>query len=142
MLRSRNATGFVLTLCFAFIGLLSEVSFGAPPKGKKTPINELFQLKCAANERATGCTQPFQQCALGTPPKSVVQTCLKSARAPACPNFSWEKCCATNCFLRKGGIDPDGTIRLTGMDKCMEQCGSAPASRVFWAKAVTIKKRR
>lgn len=92
----------------------------------KSPYT-LFELSCSKNQRATGCAAPFRQCDLGVD-RDIVQTCQYSAKKQRCPDFTWEKCCATNCFLRAGKT-------MKGTQACMEECGDSAGSRVYWPKA-------
>lgn len=120
------------TLIFMITTILNQ--YAAFADSKSAP-SKFFQIKCTTNERATGCTAPYPRCAKGTDQQSIVTTCMRSAGEKLCPDFSWEKCCAANCFIRKGGVDSDGVVRLTGMNECMNECLAAPAAQVFWPKA-------
>ena len=116
------------------LGFQGVKAFAADDESSEnSPINKLFALSCKSNERATGCTAPFRQCEIGIRfnpndpfnEVDVIDTCRLSAKFKRCPDFSWEKCCATNCYIRNGK-------KFDGIGECIEGCGLSPASNVFW----------
>lgn len=90
-------------------------------------IYTLFDdLTCAPTHHATGCTAPYPKCVPGFPYKDAVKYCKIEAREQKCPDFSWEKCCATNCFLLNSqSFGPP-------MNRCLERCGSVPEARFYF----------
>jgi hypothetical protein len=117
----RTASTFLVAALFFFFS--STYAEAAP--AKKSPY-DLFNLSCAKNQRATGCAAPYRQCDFGVE-ADIVDTCKISAKNQRCPDFSWEKCCATNCFLRAGK-------KHKGTQACIDECSDVTASRVYWLK--------
>jgi len=115
----RTASAIFAAAMILFLG----GTFADAASPKKSSY-DLFDLSCAKNQRATGCAAPYRQCDFGVD-KDIVETCKISARNQRCPDFSWEKCCATNCFLRAGK-------KHKGTQACIDECSDVAESRIYW----------
>lgn len=135
-IRLSFAMSLVLSFALGFSGV-TDISYGSEPAGnaeravKSVPQpNKLFhQLNCSRTDRATGCAVPYRQCDLGGGDLDIVSACQLSASNQRCPDFSWEKCCATNCYLRGG-------------NKCMDECNAATEATAFSPDAVKYMKNK
>lgn len=121
----------LLVFIFFAVSICSPAASAA--SSKKSPYT-LFELSCKKNQRATGCAAPFRQCDLGVD-TNIADTCKISAKNQRCPDFSWEKCCAANCYLRAGNT-------MKGTEACMDQCGDSIGSRIYWPKAIKTSSKR
>jgi hypothetical protein len=117
----RKASAFIVAAMFLFLG--GSIAQAA---AKKTSPYDLYNLSCSKNQRATGCASPYRQCDFGVE-QNIIDTCKLSAEHQRCPDFSWEKCCATNCYLRAGK-------KHKGTQACIDECSEITASRIYWLK--------
>lgn len=114
----RRASTFLVAAMFFFLS--GSYSEAAP--AKQSPY-DLFNLSCSKNQRATGCASPYRQCDFGVE-KDIYDTCMISAKNQRCPDFTWEKCCATNCYLRAGK-------KHKGTQACIDECSDPTAGRMY-----------